>query len=79
MNRLRFKAVFRRDPDARMIRLFRVMWETGTVGDGDGCSNSLTFALQPALFQLEREFGGWLLILAGLRIHRKRSFGGIFP
>lgn len=77
MAKLRFKRVLRVDRRARMIRLFRVLWQTGVVGDGRGYSAKLSFAIQAKLFQFERSFGEWLLVFCGLRIHRVRSYGGI--
>lgn len=78
MSDLRIKRVMRYDEIQGHFRLFRVMWETGIVGKGEGHSNMVSVALQAKLFHLERYAGSWLLILCGLRIHRKRSFGGIF-
>jgi hypothetical protein len=60
-------------------RLFRVMWETGTVGEGAGHSNMVSVAFQPTLFQYNRLSAfSWRLVFCGIRIHRKRSFVGIF-
>ncbi len=78
MTGLRLKTVFRRDEIQGHYRLFRVMWERGTVGDGRGYSNMVSVALDPRLFVWNRCYGSWLLVLCGLRLHRKRSFGGIF-
>ncbi len=79
MKNLRIKRVLRRDGPQGHFRLFRVMWETGVVGDGQGHSNMVSVAVQGALFKFERVSpGSWLLVLCGIRIHRKRSFGGIF-
>ena len=78
MKNLRLKTVLRHDEIQGHYRLFRVMWERGTVGDGAGYSNMLSVAVQRKLFWFERFGGSWLLIILGLRIHRKRSFWGIF-
>jgi hypothetical protein len=78
MKNLRFKWVLRRDEIQRHYRLFRIMWERGVVGDGHGYSNMFSVATQPTLFAWSREYGSWLLVLCGIRFHRKRSFGGIF-
>jgi len=72
-----FRRIFRYDPDNRLLRLFRVTWQRGTVGDGKGYSNKLTLGLRPRLFGFRREYGGWLLTLFGLRLHYDRSYGGI--
>ncbi len=81
MTNLRIKRVLRHDEIQGHFRLFRVMWETGEVGDGKGRSNMVSVALQPRLFRWRREFSGsktWMLVLLGVRIHRKVSYGGIF-
>lgn len=79
MNNLRLKTVMRRDEIQGHFRLFRIMWERGIVGDGIGYSNMLSFALQPKFFAWHHEaVGFWLVVICGLRVHRKRSFGGIF-
>jgi len=79
MTDLRFKLVLRRDGPQGHFRLFRIMWETGIVGDGHGHSNMVSVALQPKLLHFERVTpGAWMLVLLGVRIHRKRSFGGAF-
>lgn len=78
MKNLRLKTVFRLDTSQRRYRLFRVMWEVGTVGDGHGYSNMVSVAVQPKFFLWERDFGSWLIVVLGVRIHRKRNFGGIF-
>lgn len=72
---MRFKAVFRRD--GYMVRLFRVMWTRGIVGDGDGYSAKLSVAVRPTLFRWRSEYSGWLLTLFGVRVHFDKSFGGI--
>ena len=79
MTNLRFKLVMRPDEIQGHYRLFRMMWEFGTVGDGQGYSNMVSVALQPKLFLLGRPSpGSWILVVCGVRIHRKRSYGGIF-
>lgn len=72
-----FRTVLRRDPSQRMLRLARVVWRRGTVGDGRGYSASLSLALRPALFSWRTEYSGWLLTVAGVRLHYQRSYGGI--
>ena len=79
MTNLRFKRVMRYDTDLLWFRLFRVMWERGEPGKpGGGHSNMVSVAVQPKLFHVERGGGSWMVIILGLRIHRKRSYGGIF-
>lgn len=74
---MRVKSVFRKASDERLIRLFRLMWIRGTVGDGKGYSAMLSFGLSPRLIAFQKgwhEFRVWLL---GVRIHYQRSYGGI--
>ena len=79
MSNLRIKRVMRYDEIQGHFRLFRVMWEVGIVGDGQGHSNMLSVAVQPKLFLFDRISPcSWMLVILGVRIHRKRSFGGIF-
>lgn len=79
MTNLRFKTVFRHDEIQGHYRLFRIMWEKGEPGKpGGGHSNMVSVAMQPKLFKWDAEGGHWLLIILGLRIHRKRSYGGVF-
>jgi len=79
MTHLRVKTVMRYDEIQGHFRLFRVMWETGFVGDGIGHSNMVSVAVQRKLFCFERlSPASWMLVIMGLRIHRKRSYGGIF-
>lgn len=79
MKNLRLKHVFRYDEIQGHFRLFRVMWEVGKVGQpGGGHSNMISVALQPRIFMWDTEDHHWLLVFLGVRIHRKRSYGGIF-
>lgn len=74
---LRVKWVGRYDPSARMVRLGRIMWERGTIGDGEGYSAKLSLALRPVLFGWSRTaYPEWMLTVAGLRIHYQRAYGG---
>ena len=79
MSGIRFKRVMRLDTIQRHFRLFRVMWERGTVGDGNGYSAKLALGLLPRLFMWERLAAHDLLIvLLGVRLHYSRSYGGRF-
>jgi hypothetical protein len=63
----------------RHVRLFRLMWERGGVGDGHGHSTKLAVGLRPRLFELVRDTRTDILVtLLGLRVHYCRSYGGIF-
>jgi hypothetical protein len=81
MSDIRIKRVMRYDAVQGHFRLFRVMWETGTVGDGTGYSNMVSIAVQPTLFKWYRpnkKGADWMLVLLGVRVHRKVSYGGRF-
>lgn len=81
MKNTRAKWVGRFDEIQGHYRLFRVMWETGTPGQpGGGHSNMVSVALQPKLFSWVRETGlrSWMVVVLGVRIHRKISYGGVF-
>lgn len=79
MKNLRIKRVMRLDTIQRHFRLFRAMWERGTVGDGNGYSAKLAVGLLPRLFAVERLAShDMMVVFAGLRVHYSRSYGGIF-
>lgn len=73
---LHFKRVFRYDPDNRKLRLFRVLWQHGKVGDGKGYSAKLSFALAPILYSRKKSSFGWRFTLFGLQLHHRRAYGG---
>lgn len=80
MNNLRFKRVFKRDNIQGFFRLFRILWERGTVGDGEGYSAKFSVALSPVLFSfIERDaVTDWRMTILGVRLHYCRSYGGRF-
>ena len=79
MKNFRFKRVMRLDTIQRHFRLFRAMWERGTVGDGDGYSAKLAVGVLPRLFAFQRLAPhDVMVVLAGLRVHYSRSYGGRF-
>jgi hypothetical protein len=79
MNNFRVKYVGTLSRAERHIRLFRVMWERGRVGDGRGYSVKLAIGLVPRMFTYDRGvLGEVTLSIAGLRVHYRRSYGGIF-
>lgn len=80
MNNLRWKNVLRRDEIQGHFRLIRIMWEVGEVGLGrGGYSTKLSLALVPRLFGWYRETKtSWFLTVLCLRIHKCRSYGGLF-
>ncbi len=72
---MKVKKVLRKD--GRLIRIFRVMWIRGTVGDGKGYSCCFSVGLFPEAFRWEHKSADeWRLWLCGLRLHFQRSFGG---
>lgn len=75
---MKLQPVMRSDPDARLFRVARLVWDRGTVGDGTGYSVKLSVALAPRLFRFRRELEGWILTLFGVRVHYARSYGGRF-
>lgn len=75
---MRTKIVLRYSPTERTLRLGRLMWERGVVGSGKGYSAKLSLALVPALFRVSQAWDGWDMTLLGVRLHYKRSYGGIF-
>jgi hypothetical protein len=75
---MRFHKVMRLDPPLRLYRLARIMWDVGTVGDGNGYSVKLSIGLTPRLFRWVSELGGWICTVAGVRLHCRRAYGGRF-
>lgn len=80
MKNIRIKRVMRLDTIQRHFRLFRVMWERGEVGFGNGgYSVKFSVALTAGLFGWHRDSRtDWMLTAFGLRLHYCRSYGGIF-
>lgn len=75
---MNIKPIMRYDPSNRMLRLARLMWQRGKVGDGVGYSAKLSIGLRPAIFAFHRDWDGWRLTVLGVRLHHQRSYGGIF-
>lgn len=64
--------------DKWRVRLFRVMWQRGVVGDGKGYSCAFSVGLYPRVACWRREpRDEWRLWLCGIRFHFERSFGGV--
>lgn len=71
------KPVFRYCREDRIFRLVRLVWRRGTPGDGNGYTAKLSLSLAAKLFRFSREIlGGWTLVVFGLRLHHRRSYGG---
>ncbi len=77
-----FVRVMRYSPPEKMLRLFRIIWETPEAWEGDFCtggySNKLSVGLQRKLFYFDSSFDGWRLTILGFHISHRRSFGGRF-
>lgn len=83
----RLKRIFTWSPYTRKFRICRFMWECGKTGDGKRYSTKLTFAFQfeklgsiliPSFFRYRKEHRDVEVVLFGIAIHWKRSYGGIF-
>lgn len=75
---MKIKAFVRYDDDMRMVRLGRIVWQRGAVGDGNGYSAKVSLALWPKLFRLERGFHEVSVTVLGVRLHFAKSYGGVF-
>ena len=75
---MRWKNVCTWSAHDRKLRLFRLTWERGTVGDGHGYSSMFTLGVSPQLYGWYRGFRDYRLTLVGLVFHYKRSYGGHF-
>lgn len=73
---IRFKRVFRWDSHNKLLRLFRIMWERGNVGDGRGYSAKFSLACTPRIIGWHRGMFDWALTVLGLRVHYLRAYGG---
>lgn len=68
-HQVKLRWVWRYCPGDSMWRLFRVVWQRGTVGDGQGYAAKLTFAWSWKV---------WRHVF-GLRVRYHRAYGGIYP
>lgn len=73
---MKLKPVFRYDPRQHKLRLFRLLWTRGTVGDGRGYSAKLSVSFVAYAFGWTREYFGWRVTVMGLQFHHLRAFGG---
>lgn len=62
----------------RLLRLGRLVWANGKPGlPGGGYSAKISLGLTPRLFAFRRDIlGEWSLVVAGIRLHYTRSYGG---
>lgn len=75
---MKLKTVFTWDPKHIKVRLFRLLWQHGVVGDGSGgYSAKLSINIVPVLLGFEREYFGWRLTILGLQFHHLKAYGGI--
>lgn len=74
----RIRWIGRRDPSARLLRLLRVVWHRGQVGAGVGYSAKFSVGLQPRVFGWRRNGYERIVVIAGIRLHYARSYGGIY-
>ena len=74
---MKVKAGIRKHPYAARVNLFRIFWTSGDVGDGKGYSAKLSLGLCPSLFRWQSDFNEWCLTMLGIRVHKKRSYGGV--
>jgi hypothetical protein len=67
---------FFRTWDGRVLRLGRFVFHRGRPGLGGGWSAKFTWALTPKLFHFSRDRFGWMLVVLGIRLHHRWTFGG---
>ena len=77
-NAMQLKPVMTWSAAEHKARLFRVIWERGTVGDGKGYSAKLAASLVLKLAEWKRYADGWRVTVIGLSLHYRRSYGGRF-
>lgn len=76
-NDMKIKPVFR--SDGKILRLVRIIWERGGVGDGKGYSAHLSLALHKRLWNASREGIHRIEVtILGLRVSYNRAYGGHF-
>lgn len=75
---MKFKPVWTWSAPERKVRLFRIVWERGVVGDGDGYSAMLSFSFVPRLYANVPVLFGFDVTVLGVRMHHKRAYGGRF-
>lgn len=77
---MKLRWVLRYSPPERLLRIARIVGTVGQVGGGGySYKLSLGFALSPIWYRVRfrRELYGWILTVFGLRIHWRKSYGGI--
>src|SRR5207253_2573849 len=74
---MKIKPVFTYDSQQKQVRVFRCLWQRGTVGDGEGFSAQLSVSLLPSVGSFQRAWHDIAVVILGLRLHYKRSYGGM--
>lgn len=74
---MKFKSVMRWDKNNQIFRIGRFLWSVGKVGDGKGYSNKFSIALTPRVFSWHKGRWEWLVTIFGIRLHRRKYYGGI--
>lgn len=74
---MKIKPVFRYDDRQHKLRMLRILWTRGIVGDGMGYSAKLSISFVAYAFGWATEFLGWRLTVMGLQLHYMRAYGGI--
>lgn len=78
ISRVRFKRVLRYSPRERKLGLFRLLWVRGDIKtDKNAYSAKLSFAVRPVWFRWQKEWRSYRMVLLGIDVHYKRSYGGI--
>ena len=75
---MKLKPIMTWSASDRKLRLLRLIWERGTVGDGKGYSAFFSLALMPRLFLIERTLFKFRVVILGISLHWRRSYGGRF-
>lgn len=74
-----FRWIFRFDAIQRHLRVARITWQRGRVGDGEGYSGKFSIALAPRVFEWSNLAAhDWCFTVFWLRLHYARSYGGVF-
>jgi hypothetical protein len=73
-----YKHVMTWSPSERKVRLFRLVFRGLHRGIGGNWLGKafLSVSLVPHLLRCRRGEQGWELVICGLRLHYKRSYGG---
>lgn len=76
--KMKFKKIMTISKRERKVRLFRLIWERGIMGQG-GYSAFLSFGLMPKIWQWNRNSPSEaLFVIFGIVFHYRRSYGGRF-